>query len=289
MDDSLAFFTAAPTDDPSIAAGSLVPTAMAQSMWSTDQMHGVALSGALGRSLELAVLALGRDDLLPARYTVDLFRAARMQPCTLTTEVVREGSRLCLVDAVMVQDGQRVARASAVFLKPTASTTGEVWSPAEHPVPPPLDVAPPTDEPHVPWFHSEAGWSQDFRAHQNGSRKQSWNSAVPVVAGEPLTPFQAVAAIADGASLVTHWGSNGVEHINSDITLTLARRPVGVEIGLAAVDRVERDGIAVGTAAVFDRSGPLGTAVVTALANARRTVDMGGVEYDDDGTRRTRA
>ncbi|WP_309647304.1 acyl-CoA thioesterase domain-containing protein [Nocardioides sp.] len=279
MDPSLAFF--APEGD------TLVPTPMAQSMWSSDQMHGVAVSGALGRALEMAVAALGRADLQPTRYTVDLFRAARMKPCEITTEVVREGSRICLVDATMTQAGERVARASAVFLKPTASTEGEVWSPDERPSPPPHDVAPPTDEPHVPYFHSQVGWTQDFRQHQNGSRKQSWNSAIPVVAGEAITPFQAAAAIADGASLVTHWGSHGVEHINTDITLTLVRAPVGVEIGLTAVDRLEQDGISVGTAAMFDRSGPLGTCVVTALANARRVVDMGGISYDDDGTRRT--
>ncbi|WP_341926833.1 acyl-CoA thioesterase domain-containing protein [Nocardioides psychrotolerans] len=279
MDPSLAFF--APEGD------TLVPTAMAQSMWSTDQMHGVAVSGALGRALERAVAALGRADLQPTRYTVDLFRAARMQPCEISTEVVREGSRICLVDATMTQAGERVARASAVFLKPTASTEGQVWSPDERPSPPPHEVAPPTDEPHVPYFHSEVGWTQDFSQHQNGSRKQSWNSAIPVVAGEAITPFQAAAAIADGASLVTHWGSLGVEHINTDITLTLVRPPVGVEIGLSAVDRLEQDGISVGTAAMFDRTGPLGTCVVTALANARRVVDMGGISYDDDGTRRT--
>ena len=279
MDPSLAFF--APEGD------ALVPTPLAQSMWSTDQMHGVAVSGALGRALEHAVTALGRDDLQAARYTVDLFKSARMQPCVISTEVVREGSRICLVDATMTQAGERVARASAVFLKPTATTEGEVWSPSERPVPPPLEVAPPTTEPHVPFFHSEVGWTQDFAQHQNGSRKQSWNSAIPVVAGEPTTPFQAAASIADGASLVTNWGSRGVEHINTDITLTLVRPPVGVEIGLSAVDRVEHAGISVGTAAVFDRSGPLGTCVVTALANARRVVDMGGIAYDDAGTRRT--
>jgi len=86
--------------------------------------------------------------------------------------------------------------------------------------------------------------------------------------------------------MVTNWGSNGVEYINTDIALTLARTPVGVEIGLLATDRVEHDGIASGTTAVFDRAGALGTVTVAALANARRTVDMGGVEYSDDGQRR---
>jgi hypothetical protein len=264
----------------------LVPTELAQSMWDADQMHGVAVSGALARALEHRVAGLGRAELRPARLTVDLFRPAAMVACEIATVVVREGRRICLVDAVLTQGGDAVARASAVFLAPSADTEGELWSPEHRPGPPPEDLAPPTDVPHVPYFHSaDAGWSQQFGDHQNGSRKQSWNCAIPVVAGEPITPFQAVAAVADGASLVTNWGSAGVEHINTDVTLTLARRPDGVEIGLAAVDRVECDGIAVGTVAVFDRRGPLGTAVVTALANTRRTVDMGGIEYQHDGTR----
>jgi hypothetical protein len=277
--DEIAFFT--------VAGDDLVPTPLACSMWSDDQLHGVALSGALARAAEQTLAATGRDDLRPARWVVDLFRAARMRPCTFTTEVVREGSRICLVDVTLTQDGERVARASATFLKPSQTAPGEVWHPAERPTPPPLDVAPESDEPRVPFLRSSAGWSQNFTEHQNSDRKASWSSAIPVVPDEPLSPFQAVAAAADGASMVTNWGTRGVEYINTDIALTLAREPVGVEIGLLATDRVEHDGIASGTTAVFDRAGALGTVTVAALANARRRVDMGGVEYSDDGQRRT--
>ena len=138
----------------------------------------------------------------------------------------------------------------------------------------------------MPFVRSSAPWSQDFGQHQNGARKMTWSSAVPIVAGEKLSPFQAAASVADGASLATNWGSGGVEHINTDITLALARRPVGTEIGLGAIDRVEADGIAVGTVAVFDRAGPLGNVMVTALANADKAVDFTRVEYADDGSRR---
>lgn len=266
---------------------SLVPTDMARSLWSEDQMHGVAVSGALARAAEQRFQETALVGLVPSRFTVDLFRPATMDPCRLITQVVRRGSRICLVDAQLTQSGAPVARASAIFLAPSESAAGEVWAPTERHSPPPLDVAPATDEPRVPFFRSSAGWSQDFSQHQNSARKMSWNTAVPVVTGERLTPFQAAAAVADGASLVTNWGSGGVEYINTDITLTLARQPAGLEIGLAAADRVEHDGIAVGTAAVFDRVGPLGTAVVTSLANTRRAVDFEGVAYTDDGERRT--
>ena len=266
----------------------LVPTDLARSGWGNDHVHGVAISGALGREVERAAAALGRDDLRPSRYTVDLFKAPKMIPCALESRVVRDAPRICLIEVVLSQEGTAVARASAILLKPTSSGAGEVWQPdpGDRPVPPPEDVAPQTDEPRVPFLHSDIGWSQKFGEHQNASRKTSWNSAVSVVRGERLTPFQAVAATADGASLVTNWGTNGVEYINTDITLSLAREVVGVEIGLHALDRVETDGIAVGTAAVFDRQGPLGNVLVTSIVNARRAVDFSNVEYDDDGSRR---
>lgn len=266
---------------------SLVPTPVACSMWSNNQMHGVAVSGALARAVAARADEAGLGEMRPARVTVDLFKAATMTPCQVRAEIVRAGRRIAVLDAVLTQDGEPVARSSTVLLRASVSAPGEVWHPAERPAPPPEDVVPASDEPRVPYFHSEVGWSQSFGEHQNGSRKASWNTGVPIVAGEALTPFLAVAAMADGASLVTNWGSGGVEQINTDITLTLAREPVGVEIGLVAQDRVEADGIAVGVAAVLDRAGQLGNAVVTSLANTKRSVNFEKVEYTDDGQRRT--
>ncbi|WP_435746450.1 thioesterase family protein [Nocardioides sp. SYSU DS0663] len=275
----LAFFTA--------DGDRLLATDLARSSWGGDHLHGVAVSGALARALEQRLATEGRTELRPARYTVDLFRPATSQPLTFTTELVRASARLALLDVVAHQEGAPVARASCLFLKAAGSATGEVWHPTERPSPPPESVAPPTEDPHVPFLHSGSEWTQDFREHQNAGRKTSWNSAVPVVAGEALTPFQAAAAIADGGSLVTNWGTLGVEYINTDITLTLARTPAGNEIGLAAADRVETDGIAVGTATIFDRQGTLGTVVLTSIANSRKTVDLGREQWEDDGRRRT--
>lgn len=265
----------------------LVPQDLARSLWNETQMHGVAVSGALARGAERALAELGREDLQPARLTVDLFRPAAMQPCLVRAEVVREGPRICLVDVVLLQDDAPTARAGVLFLKPGAGTTGEVWSAGDPPEPPPLDVAPVGEEPHIPFFASDAGWNQDFRSHQNSARKASWQTGVPVVAGERATPFTAAASIADATTMVCNWGSNGVEHINTDITLTLTRLPEGIQLGLRALDRIDHAGIAVGTATVFDRTGPIGTSVMTAVANTRRTVDFEQVDYREDGSRRS--
>jgi Acyl-CoA thioesterase N-terminal domain/Acyl-CoA thioesterase C-terminal domain len=261
----------------------LVPTDFALSLWGDDQIHGVALSGAMARSLENAVADLGRDDLRPARYSLDLFRPARKQPCVLTSRIVREGRRLCLVDTVVEQHGEPVARASGLFLKPSEPAPGAVWEPQIDLSPPPLEIAPVSEEPRVPLFSSEQiGWTTSFGDHQNGERKMTWQTGVPVVPGEDPSPFVSAASIADATSMVTNWGSHGVEHINADITLTLARLPVSREVGLAAVDRISAEGIAIGTATVFDRQGRLGTATVSALANTKRSIDFGEHDFSDD-------
>ncbi len=261
-----------------IEDGLLVPQEIARSLWKADQMHGVATSGALGRAAENAVIAAGRTDLSPSRFTVDLFKAPSMQPCTTEVTVVREGSRLMLVDATLVQGGEPVARASALFLKRTENADGEVWSPADAPTPPPVEVAPVSEEPRVPIFSSAAGWSQDFAEHQNAGRKQTWQTTLAIVAGEETTPFQGLCGAADSTSMVVNWGAAGVQYINTDITLAISRVPVSREIGLSATSRYAHDGIATGTATVFDRLGPIGTSTVTSLSNARRAVDF--TEHD---------
>lgn len=281
MPDNLSFFTL--DDDGS----TLVPTPLALSSWSETQLHGVAVSGALARAAEAAVAAAGRTDLRAARWSVDLFRPVRTEPLAIHAEVVRESARLMLVDVAVEQEGRTVTRASGLFLKPTETPDVGVWEPPADPLfaPPPLEVAPATDEPHVPYVRSDSPWSQDFGAHQNAGRKSSWNHVVAVLPDERPSGFVAAAATADGASLTANWGAHGVEHINTDLTLTLTRLPEGLDIGLTALHRTEHDGIAAGTSVMFDRAGVCGTVQVTALANSRRAIDFQRVQYQDDGTR----
>lgn len=260
------------------------PRPLARSLWSDNQIHGVAVAGLLAKAMEETAVGLGRAELVPARFHVDLFRAARMVDSTATATVVREGPRLLLLDAVFEQGERRVARASAIFLQPTENPTGLVWSaePADRPAPPEPEVLPFDDDDHhhVPFFASDKPWSNNFTEHQNAGRHAMWNTAMPIVYGEAITPFQAVASIADNTSMVTNWGSGGVEYINTDISLALTRRPAGVAIGVRSLDHLAADGIAVGCAEVFDRAGMLGIVTVSCLANTRRTVDFTQSEYD---------
>ncbi|MEQ6899803.1 acyl-CoA thioesterase domain-containing protein [Nocardioides sp. YIM 152588] len=259
-----------------VEGGLLAPQALATSLWSDAQMHGVAVSGLLSLTIEEHVARLDRSDLVPVRYHVDLYRPAGTVASRGRASVVRSSSRLLLVDAVMEQDGDPVARASALFLRTGEPPAGELWVAPQRAAAPPADVVPTDGEHHIPFFASDQPWSQNFSEHQNAGRHATWQTAMPVIVGETPTPFQAAASIADATSMVTNWGSGGIGYINTDIDLTLCRLPDSTTLGIRATDHVAARGLSVGTAEVFDRTGPLGTATVTAMSNARRTVDLDG-------------
>ncbi len=71
-----------------------------------------------------------------------------------------------------------------------------------------------------------------------------------------------------------HWESGGAGYINADVTVTLARLPIGYELGLRADNTIAADGISIGSATLYDRTGAVGTCVVTTLSNARRRIDF---------------
>ncbi|MEV0075302.1 acyl-CoA thioesterase domain-containing protein [Nocardia neocaledoniensis] len=250
----------------------LIPQAEASSGWGDEHMRGLAVSSALARATEQQVETLGRTDLAPTRWTVDLFRPTRLRPCTTSVSVVREGRRLCLIDSVLEQDGRPVARASALWLTPSRSPSGAVWSGGAQPEPPPVGAELVRAQ-HRLYFTEKTGWG-DATQSRNDARKQIWHERIPVVEGETVTPFQMAAGIADVVNVAANFGSDGLEFINADLTLTLARLPVGPAVGFATTDRIEQHGIAIGAAVAFDRTGVFGTAALCALADGQRAVDV---------------
>ncbi|MFC9432841.1 thioesterase family protein [Nocardia sp. NPDC057030] len=247
------------------------PLPFAASAWSPTMINGPAVCGLMARALERQHCATGFQ---PARLTVDLFRPTLAKPVTVVTELVRDGRRIRVADAALMQGGVDVARATVVFLKRSIQPPGQLWTRTELPRPPSVPVA---TEVTRPLFGSDAhadGWSAEIGEHQNDSRKRMWQVPMPVLEGEPPSPFVGAVVIGEATSLMTNWGSAGVGFINTDMTLALARPPVGAEIGVEADSHLSADGVAVGSATLFDRTGPFGTCVVTALSNADRQVDF---------------
>lgn len=251
------------------------PQPRAASQWAGGStMRGLASSALMARCAEHAVPA--NQAMRPVRWTADLSRPVPMRPSRLRFELLREGRRLKLVDVEMIQDGLVVARGRALFLRPAdrSSSSSSIWVGDVRSELPPRAMKPTTPERRL-YFSEDVGWTSTAAEHQNASRKQIWTFAAALVSGEPPTPFQSAAGVADLASVVTHWGTHGVEYINADITLSLARLPRGPELGITAAKHLADTGIAIGTAFMHDREGVFGTATASALTGRERSVSPG--------------
>ncbi|MGY2061376.1 thioesterase family protein, partial [Nocardia gipuzkoensis] len=242
-----------------IVNGCYVGTSWATSPWLPTQLGGHGVCGILARELEKHSPGKG---FVPARFNTDLLKPVLNEPIVVQSSVVRDGRRMRVVDASIVQHGVARVRATAMFLAVSQQPPGTVWQ-ASHELPIPTYRL---DSPGGDTMRFKSGdgeWSEDYVAGQNGERKCAWHNVAPLVEGEPITPFQRAAFVADTTNMVCNWGTEGIGYINTDMTMTLSRLPEGPELGLLAQDHVAAEGISIATATMYDRTGPLGTCVLT--------------------------
>jgi hypothetical protein len=248
-------------------SGDFAPTEFAQSHWGKDYLGGPAVVGLAARSLELSG---GSPDFMPSRLTVDLFRAARGLPTTVAVRVVRDGRRIRSAECDIAQDGRLVARATLLQYRRSAAPPGRLWT-----APMTFPPLPSADEPALTQVGSEGRHlSRSPGEHQNHSRKSFFNRAIEVVAGEERSPFVRAVMAAEATSLVTNLGTDGIGYINGDLTVGLARLPVGEWIGVQGDSHWAADGVAVGTATLFDQSGAFGSGMITAISNPAAQIDF---------------
>lgn len=260
-----------PTPFFTVDGDTYVPGPLAAGPWA-DAVSGPIIGGLLGRTIERDA---GDPDLQPARLTVDMPRPTLLEPVAVQTVVAREGRRIKLVDALVLQRGQVTARASAVFLRRSTQPDGRVWSP------PVAMPAIPTESDGIAPDLQMSLWAYGA-GPTSGSPRVEWQQACspkfvwvrqlrPLVDGEALTPFTNAAMAGDVTSALTHWGTDGLRFVNVDYTVSLSRLPEGQHIGLASAGHHSAAGVASGVATLFDHLGPIGTGVAVALANTTDT------------------
>jgi acyl-CoA thioesterase len=250
-----------------IDADQVQPTRFAQSHWGADHLNGPALVGLAAHALESA---FGLPEFLPARLTVDLFRAARGVPTTTKVDLVRDGHRVRNSECEIVQDGVTVAKATLVQYRLGEPPRGEEWFTT-------IDFTPPEviDTALATYISSDGvGWTRAIADHQNASRKRYVNRSIDVIEGQTNSPFVRAAMAAEGTSLVTNLGTKGVGYINGDLTVALARLPEDDWVAVQADSHWAAHGVAVGNSTLFDSRGPFGSGLVTAISNPAAQIDF---------------
>ncbi|HEY1751586.1 MAG TPA: thioesterase family protein [Caulobacteraceae bacterium] len=242
------------------------PTPMSRGPWSPTSLHGRVVAGLLAHAIEQRH---GEPDLMPARFTIDMYRLPDLSAAAVAVTPIREGRRIKVIDAEYSVGGVSMARATCQFLRQTQDPEGEVWRPPNWDAPKPDDVPAPQDSRGaMGGMWATRRIAGDFGVF--GPNKRLWMSEVrDCVEGEPLTPFVRAALAADFASPFANSGDKGLGWINSDITLYLARLPATKWIGFEVKNHQSSKGVAVAECWLYDEEGPIGASSVAALAQAR--------------------
>jgi hypothetical protein len=245
---------------------SVIATVLTQGPWDSNAQYG-------GTPAALLTWAVERvPTLVPmriTRITVDMHRPVPLGRLGVETEIVRQGKRLQIVVALLRdQGGVEVARATALRFRTSTGPDDAATDPRL----PPVEV-PPFGEMRAPNRHPEGlnGFAGALETRDGGDRAQatSWYRATrPVIAGEEPSPTVRLAWASDftansGNFLdLSRWSA-----INADLTINLARAPIGEWTGVVARAWYVEDGIGLARADMFDLDGYVGTCTAALLVD----------------------
>jgi hypothetical protein len=236
-----------------LGGGRFASTAHTGGPWDPQLQHAGPPSALLTRAVERHE---GGWPGHVVRVSVDVLGPVPVAEVAVSTQVLRSGRSVELVQAELHAGGRVAARATA-------------WRVLDVPLDLPEHPRRETDPPPMPEAESPlpAGWGGGYlhamewrQAHGQwgppGAAAVWGRMRYPLVAGEEPTGMQRLMAIADSG--------NGVSHvlpfeewlfINPDLTVHVAREPSGEWICLDAATTVSDRGFGLAASRLFDRDG----------------------------------
>lgn len=237
--------------------------------WDKTMQHGGAASSLVVWAAENIAT---RVPMRIARVTVDLLKPVPVAPLTYKAEVVREGAKIQLCAVSLSAEGKECLRASVLKIRVSEAPLPD--SAREKPLDAPLpDDCRANDEMRLSGTPFLAG--VDSRPARGAFRTPGpaavWYRAFrPVVEGFDISPVMRAIIAADfcnGTSAVVDFDK--WTFINADLTLSLARYPMGEWILLDSETWAGPDGAAIAFARLADIHGTFGRASQSVLLEPR--------------------
>lgn len=253
--------------------GAFTPTPHAVGPWDPGQLHGGAPAALVARALQALA-----PELQLARCSFDFLAPVPLAPIAIEARVRKPGKRFLMAEAELTAGGRPLLLARAVLLRrgaPMALPEGAAWpdglpceGPEESAALPSVGRSAPDDQGfHLTGMEIRYGGGTRF----GGGRSLGWfRLAGPLVAGEPTGAAERAIAAADFG--------NGISHVldfrthlfvNTDLTVTLLREPVGAWVLLDARTRIVPEGIGWASSVLHDERGPIGFAQQTLFVAER--------------------
>lgn len=254
-------------------AGRYRATELARGPWDPDACHAGAPSALLAGLLDAAP---SLSEMRVARLSYDILRPVPLAPIEVRTEIVREGKRIALLEAVATTlDGTELVRCRAARIRT-----------ADVPVPPEAsaDTSPPRTGPEElerlrdPFAGFGTGFwdAVDVRPLSGdalgapGPGTAWFHLTVPIADDVTTTPLTRVAAAADyGNGIAPPLDIREHLFVNPDLTVHLHREPAGEWVALDARSVVQGHGSGLTTSTLFDADGRIGTAHQSLFVDAR--------------------
>src|SRR6478609_6376823 len=237
--------------------------------WDPGLQHGAAPSSLICWAVERIPSPV---PMRVARLTVDLMRPVPVAPLTIEMEILREGKKIQLVAVRLLAGSKEVVRATALRIRRQAEAlpVETPYPPLNLPLPEAGDDAMGGAMSNTPFLSGLLARSVKGAFGQAGPAAIWFHATRPIVEGATISPLMRAAITADfcnGTSSVLDF--RDWTFINGDLTLSLAREPVGEWILLEAETWAGPDSIGIAAARLADREGYFGRAVQSVLFEKR--------------------
>ncbi len=241
-----------------------IPSELAGSPWHRSTLHGGAPSGLLAHCLECH---LNDGSLQAARLSIDLLRPVPSSPLQVKVATIRKGKRIALLHADLFSGETLLAKASALFVKPSDITVPQHAPKLTMEMPGPQKLEEKSFAEILfqkaagvpPGLHTTVRLRPVTNLSESGEGSAWIALPVPVIQDTVTTPFVQAATICDFGNGVGQLNlGKGMGTINSDIHLQLTRLPKSQWLGLQSQTLMEPHGIGQAHTVLHDEFGPIG-------------------------------
>jgi hypothetical protein len=247
-----------------------IPSVHAGGPWNTSLQHGGAPASLIARAAERIPSA---SPMRVARLTIDLCCPVPIAPLTITTRVVRDGRKIQLSEITLAADRTEVVRASILKIRRAELKLPAYAEIRGRDLPGPDAGHEPSEIAKIanPFLTGISVRVISGGFHLPGPAAIWFRAVRPIVAGEVTTALMRATLAADfsnGTSSlldIKEW-----TFINGDLTVSLARDPVGEWILLEAESWLGPHGGGIAHARLCDARGPFGRALQSLIVEKVR-------------------
>lgn len=234
------------------------PTEHTGGAWRDDEQHLAPVAGLATHHLEQWRQANTDPTLAFSRITFEVLGQIPRETVALSTEVIRPGRTIELVESTAVIGGRAVIRARGWLLQTsdTAGVAGDEFAPMP---------APETGVERPLLDRWSGGFIRSLRCRfleePRPGRGRAWlTTDLSLVDGEPATPLAEFVKLIDTANgIAARENVDQWMYPNVDLTLHLFRGPRGPWVGLDTRVAFGPGGIGLTSSVLHDLDGPVGT------------------------------